>query len=124
MEPDEIMIMKEEYIKELESRIEELEGIIDHYVENNADGNAWMVVDTCTGLFWRGGNGCRNFTKSGKAYLKIGHLKSALRNHCPKPESYFYKKHGGYRDYTKTWQVVETANIITKRYNLQEFLGD
>ncbi len=113
-----------EYIKQLESRIEELESIIENYVENNSDGNSWMVVDTKTGLLWRGGSGFRNFSKTGKVYPKAAHLKSALRHHCPKPESYFYKKDNGYKKYTDTWQVVETSTIITKRYNLKEFLGD
>jgi hypothetical protein len=115
---------KDAYIQELEARIEELEGIIDTYVADNADGCAWMVVDTTTGLFWRGGMGSNNFSKTGKVYPKAAHLKNALRNHCHKPDSYFYKKYGGYKEYTKKWQVVETATIVTKRYSLKEFLGD
>ena len=114
---------REEYIKELEARIEELEGVIENYVDDNADNRSWMVIDTETGLFWRGGDS-RSFSKTGKAYTKAGYARSALRNHCPKPDSYYNTKHGGYRSYTKNWKVVETANIITRTFELKDFLGD
>ena len=110
------MTDQEEYIKELESRIEELEGVIDTYVIDNSEGRAYMIIDD-KGQGWRGGS-WNNFTKNGKLYKNPAHLKAALRMHCKRvgPEDY--------PEYIKNWKVVETATIIIKRMTPKEFLGD